>query len=196
MPQADAEGGDAVAHELAQVRNHGGVIRRVAGAVGQHQAVGIQVQDFLRRRARRNDRDRTAALFEFALDVRLCAEVPEDDVVDTRLLRGLNAVARHVLNRRMERQHLQLRADFLRILRLLGQQRGIHHARIADNAGQRAGVHPSQAGNALRFEVIIELALAAEVARLIAEFTDDIRGQARARRLEVLRNPDSLSSPW
>ena len=146
MPQADAEGRDAVAHEFAQIRNHGGVIRRVAGAVGQHQSVGIQVQDFLRRRARRNNRDRTAALFEFTLDVRLCAEVPEDDVVDSPLLRGLNAVARHVLNRRMERQHLQLRADFLRILRLLGQQRGIHHARIADNAGQRAGVHPVRQG--------------------------------------------------
>ena len=76
MPQADAEGRDAVAHEFAQVRNHGGVIRRVAGAVGQHHAV-VLADYVLRLGVRRNNRDLTAALAQLALDVVLYAVVEQ-----------------------------------------------------------------------------------------------------------------------
>ena len=63
---------------------------RVAGAVGEEDAVGPQRQHLGGRRLRRHHRDAAAALGQHAQDVALDAEVVGDDV---ELRRGLRAVA-------------------------------------------------------------------------------------------------------
>ena len=62
VPQTDAEDGLAGMAELFQLLNDAYILRRVAGAVGEHDPVGIHGEDLLRRGGIRNIDDLTAPL--------------------------------------------------------------------------------------------------------------------------------------
>ena len=81
VAQADAEGGIAVLDQFARRLDRVVAGLRVAGAVGQEHAVGLELPHFGRRRLRRHHGDLAAALGQHAQDVLLHAVVEGDDVV-------------------------------------------------------------------------------------------------------------------
>src|SRR3989475_10873290 len=78
VSQADAEDGDA-AEELGDDLADAADGVRVAGAVREEDAVGMQAQDVARRRRRRDDADAAAGADQVPEDVELDAEVVRDD---------------------------------------------------------------------------------------------------------------------
>ena len=86
VAEADAEDRDAASVEdLADRLDRVVAGLRVAGAVGQEDAVGLQRQRLARRRLRRHHGDAAAALGQHAQDVALDAVVVGDDVEARRV---------------------------------------------------------------------------------------------------------------
>ena len=80
MTEADTEHRHAAVGELFELLNHGGILRRVSGAVGKHNAVGIERQHLLGGGVRRHNRQIAAALVELSADIVLRAKVHEHHV--------------------------------------------------------------------------------------------------------------------
>ena len=95
MAEADAEQGHLRLQERLD-RRHGVFAggRRVAGSVGEHDPVGLERQDVLGARRRRNHRHRAAAVVEQPQDIALGPVVDRDDVKARRLPPAIAAFQR------------------------------------------------------------------------------------------------------
>ena len=159
------------------------VFRRIAGAVGQHHAVGTGGQDLLRGGGRRQDRHGAAPLLELPDNVALGAVVdeghPEALLPFRRIAVGLLAGnSLHHTGDGVGLDGSQIGGDLV-------ADGGIHHAVLPDDAGQLPGVHAEQPRHPLLFQEGIQIAVRAEVGRSAAVFPDHIALDA-AGALEVL----------
>ena len=182
MAKADAEEGH-LAQELLDLRDLIDVFRRVAGAVGEHDAVGMGLQHLLRGDGGRQHRHGAAPLLQLPGDVALGAVVdeahPQALLPLRRVHRGLGAGDRlhHTgdgvgLYRRQIRRHLV--ADG-----------GVHDAVLPDDPGQLPGIDAPEARDSLLFQIGIQVAVAAEVGGRVAPLPDHIPLDA-ARALKIL----------
>ena len=80
VAQTDAEGGDVQLKDVLEVLDDLHGFRRVAGTIGQHDAVRSKGLDFLCRCKGRHDRHLAAALDKAAHDVALAAVVHQHDM--------------------------------------------------------------------------------------------------------------------
>ena len=188
VAEADAEDRHIGLQQLLEVRDDLDVLRRVAGAVGQHHAV-VLADYVLRLGVRRNNRDLTAALAQLALDVVLYAVVEQRDAVLGFALSRVNdvLVAGNGLDRILDNVSLHLLDGLLVRLKALGVDDAVHDALAAQLAGQTAGVDAGEADNLLRLEVLVERYLAAPVGRIFAHLAHDEAGDPALARLVVVK---------
>ena len=182
MAQADAEQGH-LAQQLFDLLDLIGVLRRVSGAVGEHDAIGISRQNVLGAGIRRQDGDGASPPLELPDDVPLGAVVQQADAepllplrrVDSGLFAGdsLHHAGDGIgLDRRQVRRNL------------IADHR-VHNAVLPDDAGQLPGVHPPEAGDALGLQKAVQIPLAAEVGGRVAPLPHHIAPDA-AGPLEIL----------
>ena len=177
VAEADAEHRDA-AEEFGDLRDLVDIVRRVAGAVGEHDAVIPGGEDVLRRDRAGQHRHGTAALTELARDVALGAVVDERHAVQHVALR-LETIA-------FRRRHLRhgvrdaVGAQRREILRHGVADGGVHRARLAQDARDGAGVDAGDAGDVVFFQKRVERLRAAEVRRRGARLAHDIAAHVAA----------------
>ena len=129
-----------------------------------------------------------AAFLQAALDASLGAKIPQHNVILALGLALGNLFAAHILHRGMEGQRPELSNHGIGIFRFFHQQGGVHNARAADAPGQAAGIQPAQPGDAFPAQILIQGALAAEIAGIVAPLPHHIRAQARPGAFKVLWN--------
>ena len=171
VAEADAEHRDA-AEELGDLRDLVNIVRRVAGAVGEHDAVIPGGEDVLRRDRAGQHRHGAAALTELARDVALRAVVDERHAVQHVALRpeGVGFRRRHLRHGVRDAVGAQRRE----ILRHGVADGGVHRARLAQDARDGAGIDAGNAGDVVFFQERVERLRAAEVRGCGARFTHDI----------------------
>ena len=160
------------AQQLFDLGDAGGVLRRVAGAVGQHYAVGVPGEDRLRRGVGGRHRHLAAPGLELPDDVALGAVVDERHPADLFALRGIDLYGlrrglRHAAGDGVALQGGEILGD------MIGDH-GVHHAALPDALGDGAGVHAADARHALLFQERVQGGLAAEVAGLAAPLAHHI----------------------
>ena len=148
------------------------VFRRIAGAVGQHHAVGTGGQDLLRGGGRRQDRHGAAPLLELPDNVALGAVVdeghPEALLPFRRIAVGLLAGnSLHHTGDGVGLDGSQIGGDLV-------ADGGIHHAVLPDDAGQLPGIYAAQPRHALLFQVRVQIAVRPEIGGCVAVFPDHI----------------------
>ena len=151
VAETDAEQRQTAFAQLFELLNNRGVLLGISGAVGQHDAVGLERENFLRRGMGRHYRDLAVALVELASDVVLGAEIHDDNVVvlfvGVKNLGLLNGGAFHRLHNLVVLQRLHLLVgDVGRVLNF-----AVEHAVFAHDARQGASVDTADTGNALAF---------------------------------------------
>ena len=133
----------------------------------------------------RHDGDVAASRRELTRDVALGAVIDHRDLeARLALLDVIGLLAADV----RDRVDLAICLDALHQFRgrLALDDRAVHDAVLADDAGQLARVHSAYTGNSVLLEHIIQLALAAEVGRRIAQVAHHISAQMRTVAFEVL----------
>ena len=208
MAQADAEGGDAGVDQLARRPDRIVAGFRVAGAVGQEDAVRLERQYLLGRGLRRHHRDAAAAAGQHAQDVALDAEVVGHHVPAGLGLFAVAAVQRPLglrpgvglVHRHFPRQiqpahaggggstghrlgHLVL-ADGS--ARLEGDDAPVLGTLAAQHARQAAGVDAGDGHQALVTQVVGQVTRGAEVGRAQRQVLDHQSGSMRLRGLDIL----------
>ena len=116
-----------------------GILRRVAGAVGEHESIRRCGQNFFRGDSRGQNRDLTAALLKLPDDIALGAVVderhPEAPLplrrMDDRRLTGNRL---HHAGHGVGPNRRQVSGNFI-------ADGGVHHTMLPDDAGQFPGVH-------------------------------------------------------
>ena len=188
VAEADAKDRHIGLQQLLEVRDDLDVLRRVAGAVGQHHAV-ILADYVLRLGVRRNDGDFAAALAQLALDVVLYAVVEQRDAVLGFALSRVNDVLRtgNGLDRILDNVSLHFCDGLLVRLEALGVDDAVHDALAAQLARQTAGVDAGKANDLLRLEVLVERYLAAPVGRVLAHLAHDEAGNPALAGLVVVK---------
>ena len=201
VAEADAEGRRAALHNLLDDGHRVlAGLRRIARAVRQEHAVGLQRHDVVGRRFGRHHRHLAAGAGEQAQDVALDAVVDGDDVefrlflaaktflpLPRRLVPG-EALAggdhRYQVHAfeagplaRFFLEAVQIELAALR----MGDHR-VGHALAADQRGQRAGVDAAQAHDAADLQPLIEMARGAIVRRIGDRRAQDDTARARRRR--------------
>ena len=175
VAEADAEHRDA-AEELGDLRDLVDVVRRVAGAVGEHDAVIPGGEDILRFGRAGQHRHGAAAAAELARDVALGAVVDERHAVQHAPLR-LEGVG-------LRRCHLRhgvrdaVGAQGREIVRHRVADGSVHRAGLAQDARDGAGVDAGDAGDVVGFQKCVERFLAPEVRRRLALLAHDIAAHA------------------
>ena len=175
MAEADAEHRDA-AEKLGDLRDLVNIVRRVAGAVGEHDAVIPGGEDVLRPDRAGQHRHGTAALAELACDVALGAVVDERHAVQHVAIRpeGVGFRRRHLRHGVCDAVGAQGRE----IVRHGVADGGVHRARLAQDARDGAGIDAGNAGDVVFFQERVERLRAAEVRGCGARFTHDIAAHA------------------
>ena len=185
VAEADAEHRHPRVEQRPDGRNGVGAgLGRIARAVGQKDAVGLQRQNLLGRRRRRHHGDRAAAVVEQAQDVALHPVVDRDDMETRRAppaVAALQRPARFVPVVALGRADLgnevhavdagpapRLGAQGVEVEGAVGRvgDDGVRHAGLANEGGQRAGVDPGHADHAARLQPGVEPPLSAEIGRV------------------------------
>ena len=181
VAQADAEGGDVQRKDLLQVLDDLHRLGGVAGAVGQHDAVRVLGGHFLCRGKGRHDRDLAAALDQAPHDVALAAVVHQHDVGLPFRVEHLGLFAGDILDGVGHSIGADLCQQFFRLCLVGrvsgvkgGQDRTVHNAALADDAGQVAGIDALDADGVVLFQKAVQRFLAAPVGGGGAGFADDI----------------------
>ena len=177
MAEADAEHRDA-AEEFGDLRDLADVVGRVAGAVGEHDAVISGGEDVLRLGRAGQHRHGTAALTELARDVALGAVVDERHAVQHVAIRpeGVGFRRRHLRHGVCDAVGAQGRE----IVRHGVADGGVHRARLAQDARDGAGVDAGDPGDVVFFQKRVERLRAAEVRRRGARLAHDIAAHVAA----------------
>ena len=159
------------------------ILRRVAGAVGQHHAVGVCRQNDLSSGGGRQDGDGAAPLLQLPDNIPLSAVVQEGNLEFLLPLRRVNGrlFAGDILHHTGD----GISGDRRQISRHLVADGGIHDAVLPDDAGQLPGVHAVQARHALLFQIGVQVAVRAEIGGSITPLPDHISLDA-AFALKVL----------
>ena len=188
VAEADAEDRHIGLQQLLEVCHDLNVLRRVAGAVGQHHAV-VLADYVLRLGVRRNNGDFAAALAQLALDVVLYTVIEQRNAVLGLTVSGINdiLIAGYGLNRILYNVSLHFLDGFFVRLKALGVNNAVHNALAAQLAGQTAGVDAGKANNLLRLEVLVERYLAAPVGRVFTHLAHDEAGNPAFAGLVVLK---------
>ena len=188
MAEADAEDRHVGLQQLLEVCHDLNVLRRIAGAVGQHHAV-VLADNLLRLGVRRNNGDFAAALAQFALNVVLYAVIEQGNAVLGLTVSGINdiLVAGYGLNRILYNVSLHFRNGLLIRLEALGVNNTVHNAFAAQLAGQSAGIDAGKANDLLCLEVLVERYLAAPVGRVFAHLAHDKAGNPALAGLVVVK---------
>ena len=146
VPQADAEGGDAQLKNAAQVLDGLDRLGGVAGAVGQHDAVGVQRSHLLRGGKGGHHRHLAAPAGQAADDVPLAAVVHQDDMGGAGGVVHLRRAAGDGGHRPGDGVGPHLSQQGLGLVPVggvggvePGQDRAVHHAALPDHPGQVAG---------------------------------------------------------
>ena len=160
VAEADAEHRDA-AEELGDLRDLADVVRRVAGAVGEHDAVISSGEDVLRLRRAGQHRHDAAAAAELARDVALRAVVDERHAVQHIALRPEGVGLRRRYLRHGVRDAVG--AQGREIVRHRVADGGVHGAGLAQDARDGAGVDAGDAGNVVGLQKRVECFLTPEV---------------------------------
>ena len=160
MAEADAEHRDA-AEEFGDLRDLADVVGRVAGAVGEHDAVISGGEDVLRLHRAGQHRHGAAALTELACDVALGAVVDERHAVQHAALRpeGVGFRRCHLRHGVCDAVGAQRRE----ILRHGVADGGVHGAGLAQDARDGAGVDAGDAGDVVFLQKRVERFLTPEV---------------------------------
>ena len=172
---------------------------RVAGAVGEEEAVGPQRQDLLDRGVRGQDVHLDTAVGEHARGVGLDADVQRGHPVarrahgghDVGLRGGDGAVEVGALHRRAL-PHAVHQFGVVGEGRA-GEDPGPHGAALAQVAHQRAGVDPRHADHALGAQGVVQGAGGAPVRRRPARVAHHVPGHLDARGLVVLVVPAGVA---
>ena len=188
VTEADAEDRHIGLQQLLEVCYDLDILRRVAGAVGQHHAV-VLADYVLRLGVCRNNGDFAAALAQLALDVVLYAVIEQGNTVLGLTVSGINDifVAGYGLNRILYNVSLHFRNGLLIRLKALGVNNAVHNALASQLAGQTAGINAGQTDNLLRLEVLVERYLAAPVGRVFAHLAHDKAGNPAFAGLVVVK---------
>ena len=184
------------AQQLFHLRDGEVVFRRIARAVGEHDAVRMDVEQRLRIH-RAGEGDHAAVpLHQFLDDAALGAKIVQRDQM-ARVFRfrpiGFNFAAGNALHR----VHNAVRAQRGKIHRVrIGSDRRVQRALFANGAGDFPRVHAAHAGNAPRLELFVHRAFAAEIGGRIADFARHIAAQKRAAALPVLAVHAIIADQW
>ena len=187
MSEADAEDRDVGFEQTFQVLNDFDVFRRVAGSVGQHDAVKLAC-DLLRRGERWDGDDLAAALLQLTLDIVLDAVVIQRDAVFHFTLSRVDAafVAGDRFDRVLDEICLHLLDGLFVRLTAFGINDAVHNARVPELAGKPAGVDARQADDLLFLEVFVQRQLAAPVGREFRDLAHDKAGYPALAGLVIL----------
>ena len=170
MAQTDAEGGDVQLKDVLEVLDDLHGFRRVAGTIGQHDAVRSKGLDFLCRCKGGHDRHLAAALDKAAHDVALAAVVHQHDMGLALRVEHLGLFTGNILHRIGDGVGADLSQQSLglglvgRVGGIEGGQDGtVHHTALADDAGQVAGIDALNADGVVLFQKAVQRFLAAPV---------------------------------
>ena len=190
VAQADAEQGD-LSQELLNLRNLIDVFRRVPGAVGEHDPVGLHGQDGFCRRGGGEHRHLAAPLSQLLGDVALGAVVqqghPEAGAPPLRREDGglLPGDGFHRAGDGIGPQDEKVRRDLI-------ANQGVHHPGLPENPGELPGVHAIEAGDAPLLQKAVQIAFASEIGGVIAPLPDHVAPDM-AVPLEVLRDDAAVA---
>ena len=163
VAQADAKGGDAGGEHFADVGDDLHILGRVAGAVGEHQAVRVQLGQLGGGGGARQHGHAAAALLQAAHDIIFAAQVQQGHmqrgITPLPCLGGfvsLGLPASNGLNRVDHRVGGDLRQQGGFLLRFgigveLGGDSTVHNAAFPQGAGQAAGIDALNADDAVFF---------------------------------------------
>ena len=198
VAEADAEGRDAGGEHFADVRDDLDVLGRVAGAVGEHEAVGIERGQLGSGRRAGQHGHAAAALLQAAHNVVLAAQVEQRHVqrrvtpcTGSRRLIGHGLAAGDVLDSVDNGVGGDLGQQRGLLLRFgvgveLGGDRAVHNAALPQGAGQAAGVDALNADDAVLFQEGIQRFLTAEVGRGLARLAHNVAPGPNLRALDIL----------
>ena len=167
-----------------QLVDDSGVFRRIARAVAEHNTVGVIGEHFFGGGGAGHTDDFTTAADQFAGNVFLGAEIPQHHgalpvfhgFVCIKIADGTNGAGDDI-----GAAQLCAGGD----LAFIRGDKCIHHAALADDFCQAAGVDAPQAGNTLLLQEGIKIALAAEVGGGLAPLPYDVSLHPGARALIV-----------
>ena len=170
MSETDGEDGQVGLIELLHLGDDLHIIGGVAGTVGQHHAVIASGEHLGGRGVGGQDGHVAAARIQAEGHVALLAEIHRGDLVLGVLHREmLRLSGGHALHRAADAVGLQLLLHLIHIKMLRTGDHAVHAALVAEDLGQRTGVDALNAGDVVLFQIIVQRALAAEIAALLGE---------------------------
>ena len=191
VAQTDAENRPAQRRDLLQVFNDLHIFGRVARAVGEHHAVHLQRRKLGRGGASGHQRHLAAAFHKIAQDVAFIAEIEQRNMVLSVFVKCFHTFCSNAVHRVLHRIGFDLfhqsgvGAHGVRAL-IFGGERAVHHAALADDARQAAGVHARDADDPLLLQKFVQRFLAAEIGRRAAQLPHDVAKGPNARGFGIL----------
>jgi hypothetical protein len=176
VSETDTEYRELAFAQLFQLGDDRRIVRGIAPAVGQHDTVGSERERILRRRRRWNARHTATVAYKHAFYIVLRAEVVKHDFERMLGVDGVDfghTAARRVLHGVSHSELLDLRELSRHVFKTVSQHRA-HDAARSQLARQRAYVYARYADDAVAFEIIVELAVLAEVRPALAQLAHDI----------------------